>query len=140
MQQSALSQQQSLPVSQLPYSVHAQRYVIRIRTACAMIAEDLVQLKASLFSVFDAETRASVFFSITNIEDDEVQNIKESLTTMTGLDSIDLVCSRIQSKLQSIRMELANSLDISEYKKARKELTDIASRIQYVEVCILRMI
>ena len=120
MQQSALSQQQSLPVSQLPYSVHAQRYVIRIRTACAMIAEDLVQLKASLFSVFDAETRASVFFSITNIED-EVQNIKESLTTMTGLDSIDLVCSRIQSKLQSIRMELANSLDISEYKKARKE-------------------
>mgnify|MGYP006902264005 CR=1 FL=1 len=105
-----------------------------------MIAEDLVQLKASLFSVFDAETRASVFFSITNIEDDEVQNIKESLTTMTGLDSIDLVCSRIQSKLQSIRMELANSLDISEYKKARKELTDIASRIQYVEVCILRMI
>ena len=131
MQQSALSQQQSLPVSQLPYSVHAQRYVIRIRTACAMIAEDLVQLKASLFSVFDAETRASVFFSITNIED-EVQNIKESLTTMTGLDSIDLVCSRIQSKLQSIRMELANSLDISEYKKARKELTDIASRIQYV--------
>ncbi|MBC3536546.1 hypothetical protein [Megasphaera hominis] len=139
MQQSALSQQQSLPVSQLPYSVHAQRYVIRIRTACAMIAEDLVQLKASLFSVFDAETRASVFFSITNIED-EVQNIKESLTTMTGLDSIDLVCSRIQSKLQSIRMELANSLDISEYKKARKELTDIASRIQYVEVCILRMI
>lgn len=59
---------------------------------------------------------------------------------MTGLDSIDLVCSRIQSKLQSIRMELANSLDISEYKKARKELTDIASRIQYVEVCILRMI
>ena len=139
MKQSALSQQQSLPVSQLPYSVHAQRYVIRIRTACAMIAEDLVQLKASLFSVFDAETRASVFFSITNIED-EVQNIKESLTTMTGLDSIDLVCSRIQSKLQSIRMELANSLDISEYKKARKELTDIASRIQYVEVCILRMI
>ena len=139
MQQSALSQQQSLPVSQLPYSVHAQRYVIRIRTACAMIAEDLVQLKASLFSVFDAETRASVFFSITNIED-EVQNIKESLTTMTGLDSIDLVCSRIQSKLQSIRMELANSLDISEYKTARKELTDIASRIQYVEVCILRMI
>lgn len=139
MQQSALSQQQSLPVSQLPYSVHAQRYVIRIRTACAMIAEDLVQLKASLFSVVDAETRASVFFSITNIED-EVQNIKESLTTMTGLDSIDLVCSRIQSKLQSIRMELANSLDISEYKKARKELTDIASRIQYVEVCILRMI
>lgn len=139
MQQSALSQQQSLPVSQLPYSVHAQRYVIRIRTACAMIAEDLIQLKASLFSVFDAETRASVFFSITNIED-EVQNIKESLTTMTGLDSIDLVCSRIQSKLQSIRMELANSLDISEYKKARKELTDIASRIQYVEVCILRMI
>ena len=139
MQQSALSQQQSLPVSQLPYSVHAQRYVIRIRTACAMIAEDLVQLKASLFSVFDAETRASVFFSITNIED-EVQNIKESLTTMTGLDSIDLVCSRIQSKLQSIRMELANSLDISEYKKARKELTDIASRIQSVEVCILRMI
>lgn len=139
MQQSALSQQQSLPVSQLPYFVHAQRYVIRIRTACAMIAEDLVQLKASLFSVFDAETRASVFFSITNIED-EVQNIKESLTTMTGLDSIDLVCSRIQSKLQSIRMELANSLDISEYKKARKELTDIASRIQYVEVCILRMI
>ena len=111
MQQSALSQQQSLPVSQLPYSVHAQRYVIRIRTACAMIAEDLVQLKASLFSVFDAETRASVFFSITNIED-EVQNIKESLTTMTGLDSIDLVCSRIQSKLQSIRMQLANSLDI----------------------------
>ncbi len=139
MQQSALSQQQSLPVSQLPYSVHAQRYVIRIRTACAMIAEDLIQLKASLFSVFDAETRASVFFSITNIED-EVQDIKKSLTTMTGLDSIDLVCSRIQSKLQSIRMELANSLDISEYKKARKELTDIASRIQYVEVCILRMI
>lgn len=128
MQQSALSQQQSLPVSQLPYSVHAQRYVIRIRTACAMIAEDLIQLKASLFSVFDAETRASVFFSITNIED-EVQDIKKSLTTMTGLDSIDLVCSRIQSKLQSIRMELANSLDISEYKKARKELTDIASRI-----------
>lgn len=139
MQQSALSQQQSLPVSQLPYSVHAQRYVIRIRTACAMIVEDLVQLKASLFSVFDAETRASVFFSITNIED-EVQNIKESLMTMSGLDSIDLVCSRIQSKLQSIRMELANSLDISEYKKARKELTDIASRIQYVEVCILRMV
>lgn len=66
MQQSALSQQQSLPVSQLPYSVHAQRYVIRIRTACAMIAEDLVQLKASLFPSL-MRKRGLPYFSVSRI-------------------------------------------------------------------------
>lgn len=119
-------------------SSDTQNDMVRIQSACEQINADVAKLKTALLAVFDMEPDSSVFSSITSIEK-EVEHIAGLIRSVTGINTIGLACSRILSRLQTIKTELANTLDVDEYRHIRTGVYAIDASVQYIEICLIRM-